>query len=52
MNIAEAARMRELERKVADLQHEVANLKQIVECLTTTENPLKDREQLRLKKSG
>lgn len=52
MNIAEAARMRELEKKVSDLQHEVSNLKQIVECLTTTPNPIKDRGTLGLKKSG
>ena len=52
MTIAEASRMRELERKVSDLQHEVANLKQIIECLTTKPDPFKEREQLRLKKSG
>ena len=50
MNIAEASRMRELERKVSDLQHEVANLKQIVEILTSPPNPLKDKQTLGLKK--
>lgn len=53
MNLAEAAANRALIARVAALEHEVANLKQIIEALTTgPSNPLKDNQTLRLKKSG
>lgn len=52
MTIAEAAAMRELKTRVASLEHEVSNLKQIVEILTSPPNPLKDKQTLGLKKSG
>jgi hypothetical protein len=48
MNMAEAARMRDLEAKVKVLEHEVANLKQVVEILTTD----KSRPVLKVKQSA
>jgi hypothetical protein len=56
MNMAESNRIKVLHARVDELEklasaqaHEIANLKQIVEILTS--GP-KDRETLRVKKSG
>jgi cell division protein FtsB len=48
MNIAEAQAFRVLKARVEALEHEIANLKQIVTILTSP----KDSETLRIKKSG
>lgn len=46
MNIAEATRMRALEAQVAELTKQVANLKEIVEILTSPPNPLKKAQKV------